>query len=152
VKGMWTVEEYHLSINILEMKAVILGVQAFQSTLRGKCIALFSDGRRVYSETGGDTFGHFVPSDVGPLSALLPSGDLADSASHPRETEHPSGCSLPGRPSPWTLHRDIVRTLVGMWDAPTVDLFTTRLNKRLPLFYSPLPDEEALGVDSLSAS
>jgi hypothetical protein len=36
----------------------------------------------------------------------------------------------------WTLHRDVV----GMWDAPMVDLFTT------------LPDDEALGVDSLSAS
>jgi hypothetical protein len=39
-----------------------------------------------------------------------------------------------------------------MWDAPTVDLFTTRLNKRLPLCYSALLDDEVLGVDSLSAS
>jgi hypothetical protein len=52
----------------------------------------------------------------------------------------------------WTLFRDVVLTLVGMRDAPTVDLFATRLNKRLPLYYSPLPDDEALGVDSLSAS
>jgi hypothetical protein len=34
-----------------------------------------------------------------------------------------------------------------MWDAPTVDLFATRLKKRLPLYYFPLPDNEALGVD-----
>jgi hypothetical protein len=31
-------------------------------------------------------------------------------------------------------------------------MFATRLNKRLPLYYSPLLDDEALGVDSLSAS
>jgi hypothetical protein len=46
-KGTWTEEESRLSINVLEMKAVILGVQAFQSTLRGKCITLFSDNSTV---------------------------------------------------------------------------------------------------------
>jgi ribonuclease HI len=46
-KGTWTEEESCLSINILEMKAVILGMQAFQSTLWGKCITLFSDNSTV---------------------------------------------------------------------------------------------------------
>jgi hypothetical protein len=49
------------------------------------------------------------------------------------EEEHPSGCPLLGRPS----HPDLVRTLIGMWDAPMIDLFTTRLNKWLPLYYIP---------------
>jgi hypothetical protein len=40
-------EESRLSINILEMKAVIPGVQAFQSTLQGKCIALSFDNSTV---------------------------------------------------------------------------------------------------------
>jgi hypothetical protein len=50
----------------------------------------------------------------------------------------------------WTLYRDVVRTLLGI-DLLTVDLFATRLYKQLPLYYSPLPDDETLGVDSLSA-
>jgi hypothetical protein len=52
----------------------------------------------------------------------------------------------------WTLHQEVVRTLLGMWDSPTVDLFATRLNKRLPLYYSPLPENKVLVVDSLSAA
>jgi hypothetical protein len=42
------------------------------------------------------------------------------------------------------LHRDVVWTLVGMWDAPTVYLFATRLNKRLPLYYDPPPGRRSL--------
>jgi len=39
-----------------------------------------------------------------------------------------------------------------LWDRPTIDLFATRLNKRLPLYISTIPDEDALEVDSLTAS
>jgi hypothetical protein len=98
--GTWTEEESHLSIYILEMKDVNLGMEAFQSTLRrggGKCITCSLTILRNFSETGGDTFGHFVPINVGPVSALCPSEDRAVSASHPREEVHPSGCPVLGR-------------------------------------------------------
>jgi hypothetical protein len=71
---MWTEEESRLSINILEMKVVILGVQASQSTLRGKCVTLFPDNSTIIAyfwRRGDCTFGHFVPIDVGPVSALV---------------------------------------------------------------------------------
>jgi ribonuclease HI len=138
VKGTWTVEESRLSINILEMKAVILGVQAFQSTLRGKCITLFSDNSTVvaYIRKQGGTH-----SDT--LCRLT--WDFLQLCSHLGTELSPR--HIPGKwniladalsradrlvQTEWTLHWDVVRTLVGMWDAPTVDLFATRLNKRLP--------------------
>jgi hypothetical protein len=74
MKGMWTEEESHLSINIL-------GVEAFKSNLWCKSISLFSDNSTVVA---------------------------------------------------------YIRRY--------------RLNKQLSLYYSPLPDDKALGVDSLSAS
>jgi hypothetical protein len=110
------------------------------------------DGRRVYSETHSDTLCHLtwhlfqlcsrrgtelIPRHIPGKRNIL--ADTLSRADHLVQIE-------------WTLHQDVVRTLFGKWEAPTVDLFTTRLNKRLPLFYSPLPDDEALGVDSLSAS
>jgi hypothetical protein len=40
----------------------------------------------------------------------------------------------------WTLHQEVVNRTCDLWDSPNVDLFATKLNFRLPLYYSPLPD------------
>jgi len=48
--------------------------------------------------------------------------------------------------------RHVMSQLCLLWDRPTIDLFATRLNKRLPLYISTIPDEDALEVDSLTAS
>jgi hypothetical protein len=113
-------EESRLSINVLEMEAVILDVQAFQSTLRGGILPCSP----TISEAGGtrsDTLCRFY---VGPVSALFPPRDRADSASHPRENGTSLRMSFPGPKTVRTLHRDVVRPPVRMWDTHTVDLFT----------------------------
>ena len=35
-------------------------------------------------------------------------------------------------------------------DFPSIDLFATRLNHRLPIYVSPIPDQKALSIDALS--
>ena len=37
-----------------------------------------------------------------------------------------------------------------MTQFPNIDLFATRLNHRLPLYVSPIPDQKALSIDALS--
>jgi hypothetical protein len=50
----------------------------------------------------------------------------------------------------WTLHMDVVQAVRDLWGAPTIDLFTTKINNRLPQYMSPLPDLKALAVNALA--
>ena len=53
--------------------------------------------------------------------------------------------------SEWTLVQEVVDELGKKWPA-TVDLFTTSLNFRLPLYFSPLSDPMAAGTDAFLQS
>jgi hypothetical protein len=44
-KGTWSREESKMSINILELKAVLLGVKHFRSQLENQRVSLFSDNK-----------------------------------------------------------------------------------------------------------
>jgi hypothetical protein len=46
-KGTWSREESKMSINILELKAVLLGVNHFRSQLKNQRVSLFSDNSMV---------------------------------------------------------------------------------------------------------
>jgi len=52
----------------------------------------------------------------------------------------------------WELHQEAAQALFSKWGQPLVDLFATRLNTKLPIFISPVPDPLALDVDALSVS
>ena len=49
--------------------------------------------------------------------------------------------------SEWTLDQGVVNDLQAMWPV-TVDLFITALNYRLPVYFSPLNDPIATGIDA----
>jgi hypothetical protein len=52
----------------------------------------------------------------------------------------------------WTLHMDIVQAVRDLWGFPTIDLFATKMNNRLPQYMPPLPDPKALAVNALAVS
>ena len=47
-----------------------------------------------------------------------------------------------------TLHQDVCDSLWKLWGQPLLDLFTTRLNYRIPNFISPFQDPMAVAVDA----
>ena len=53
-------------------------------------------------------------------------------------------------PSEWSLHPQIVKRIFKTWETPLVDLFATKRNTKLPLYVSPVPDQEAWAEDALS--
>ena len=53
--------------------------------------------------------------------------------------------------SEWTLAQELVEELGKKWPA-TVDLFTTSLTYRLPVYFSPLNDPMAAGMDAFLQS
>ena len=50
----------------------------------------------------------------------------------------------------WSLSPQIFKKISRIWESPQVDLFATSLNKKLPLYVSPIPDPQAWAVDALN--
>ena len=50
----------------------------------------------------------------------------------------------------WSLYQSVASLIFLMIGHPNIDLFATRLNNRLPLYVSPIPDNRALAIDALS--
>ena len=50
----------------------------------------------------------------------------------------------------WSLNQEIANKIFQIMDFPSIDLFATRLNHRLPLYVSPIPDQKALSIDAIT--
>ena len=50
----------------------------------------------------------------------------------------------------WLLHLQVFKQICQKWFTPHVVLFATRLNHKVPLYVSPVPDQHALDIDALN--
>ena len=50
----------------------------------------------------------------------------------------------------WSLNQEIANKIFQIMDFPSIDLFATRLNHRLPFYVSPISDQKALSIDALT--
>ena len=82
------------------------------------------------------------------------------------EFRHPSRCEVSSRTgesnaladllsrrgqvvvTEWSLHSQVARSLLRVWGNPSINLFATCLNAKLPLYYSLVPDPQAVFKDA----
>ena len=50
----------------------------------------------------------------------------------------------------WSLHPQVFKQICQKWFTPHVDLCVTRLNHKVPLYISPVPDQNACDIDALN--
>ena len=152
--GLWLPHQKALSINMRELLAVQLGLQAFEHLIVGMSVALFCDNTTTvaYLRRSGGTFSSTLNSTAREVLLwaesrrirLLPqftmgsSNVTADALSRPNQVIG----------SEWTLHQNVVDQLVHRWPA-MIDLFATSLTARLPVYFSPASDPRAAGTDAL---
>jgi hypothetical protein len=157
-KGTWSQEESKISINILELKAILLCVKDFRNHLKNQSVSLFSDISTVVAsirKQGGthspvlcrmtwELLQFCRRENIVLVSRHIPGKHniLADTLS--RSSKLVS--------TEWTIHMDVVQVVRGLWGSPTIDLFATKMNNRLPRYMSPLPDPKALAVNALAIS
>ena len=154
VSGVWSAQEKLLHINLLEMKALFLALQAFQEDVAGHHVTAMCDNSTVVA---------YINKQVGTVSrplCLLTSRLL-------RWTEsfdvHLEARYLPGESNvladvlsrrgqvvgtEWSLHPQVARALLRAWGNPSIDLFATCLNAKLPLYCSLVPDPQAVFEDA----
>ena len=154
VSGVWSAQEKLLHINLLEMKALFLALQAFQEDVAGHHVTAMCDNSTVvaYVNKQGGTVSRPLclltsrllrwteSFDVHLEAGYLPgeSNVLADVLSRRRQVVG----------TEWSLHPQVARALLRTWGNPSIDLFATCLNAKLPLYISLVPDPQAVFEDA----
>ena len=140
------------------MQAVFLALKHFKQMVQNQTVLLRTDNSTVVAyvnRQGGtksvdlclltwDLLLWCRDNAVKLIAAHIPGkrNVIADRLSRGQSTKH----------TEWTLLQEIVDLVFKRWERPHIDLFATHLNKRLPVYCSPIPDPEAEAVDALSMS
>ena len=155
-KGLWSVQEKRLHINILELKAVSLALQRFKDQCQNQTVLVATDNSTVVAyinKQGGSHsaemctllwkimtwYHHYhITLKAGHIPGCL--NVMADLLSRSNQMQS----------TVWSLHPQVFKQIFHKWFTPHVDLFTTHLNHRLPLYVSPIPDPKAWDIDTLN--
>ena len=154
VSGVWSDQEKLLHINLLEMKALFLALQAFREDVIGHRVKAMCDNSTVvaYVNKQGGTVSYALCSLASHLLRWTESLDI-----------HLDVRYLPGQSNvmadllsrrgqvvgkEWSLHPQVARSLLRVWGNPSIDLFATSCNAKLPLYCSLVPDPQAVFEDA----
>ena len=141
-------------IHLLEMKAMFLALQAFQEVVSGHHVTAMCDNSTVvaYVDKQGGTVSRPLCLLTSRLLRWAESFDV-----------HLEARYLPGKSNvladvlsrrgqvvgtEWSLHPQVARALLRAWGNPSIDLFATCLNAKLPLYCSLVPDPQAVFEDA----
>ena len=147
--GKWSVEEQMLHINLLEMKAVCLGLQSFQKIVTGHRVTVMCDNSTVvaYVSKRGGTHSRSMCKLASCLLKWTEDIDVHLEARYLPRQNNVLADLLSRRDqaiaTEWTLHRQVAKALLSAWGSPSIDLFASRLNAQLPVYCSLVPDDQA---------
>ena len=153
VSGVWSDQEKLLHINLLEMKALFLGLQAFRDVISHHVTAMCDNSTVVaYVNKQGGTVSRALCLLTSRLLRWTESQDV-----------HLDARYLPGQANvlahllsrcgqdvgtEWSFHPQVARSLLRVWGNPLIDLFATSLNAKLPLYCSLVSDPQAVFEDA----
>ena len=153
MSGVWTPSQRELSINLREMMAVQKGLLEFSSLLRGKTIALFCDNATAvaYLRRLGGKRSQVLFLNAREILLWVESMEITLLPQFIQGSLN-TRADLLSRPnlvigSEWTLHQEVVQDLLHQWLA-IIDLFSTSLTARLPVFFAPAWEPKAARVDA----
>jgi hypothetical protein len=155
--GVWAMSEDR-HINLLEMEAVRLALLEFAHGLPQGHVQVVSDNTSAVASINNQGGSRSLSLTQSVSRILLWAQDRRILLS----ARHLAGrlnilADLLSRNSgvcqtEWTLSHRVLAPLWQAWGRPSVDLFATRFNHRLPLFVSPVEDPRAWAVEALSFS
>ena len=154
--GCWMDDQSQLHISILEIMAIRFSLKKAIQYIHHFCVMISTNNITVvsYINKQGGTHSPNLCLEVWEILHWSLEHDtvfrichipgkfsiLADRLSRldrPRKTE-------------WSLDQSVANSIFQMLNFPNVHLFVTRFNHKLPLCVSPVPDNQALGIDALS--
>ena len=148
VSVVWSDQEKLLHINLLEMKALFLGLQAFQEDVSGRHVTAML----WRTSTNGGTVSRALCLLTSRLLRWTECFDVhLDARYLPGENNVLAdvlSCRGQVVGTEWSLHPQVARSLLRAWGNPSIDLFATCLNAKLPLYCSLVPDPQAVFEDA----
>ena len=154
VRGVVRPGEVLLHINLLEMKALFLALQAFQEVVSGHHVTAMCDNSTVvaYVNKQGGTVSRPLCLLTSRLLRWAESFDVHLEARYLPGESNVLADVLSRRGqvvgTEWSLHPQVARALLRTWGNPSIDLFATCLNAKLPLYCSLVPDPQAVFEDA----
>ena len=155
--GVWLEGEASLSINQRELLAVERGLRGLYSCLEGRVVAVFSDNTTAVAylrRQGGTLFlslnavaqrilrwAERVNIILMPQFVPGRNNVVADALSRPNQALG----------SEWMLHQDVFNWLRQRWPV-TIDLFASSLSHRCSVYFAPVSDPMAAGMDAMLQS
>ena len=158
ISGLWSTQDRDLHINLLELRAAFLVCNEWEELLRNQSVLIMSDNSTVVAyinHQGGTKSRSLSLESQAFLQWAESTGILHLSAAHIRGELNVRADALSRRSrvlkGEWMLSAGMFRSILKRTlFAPTIDLFATHLNSRLPRFFSPLPHPRAEAVDGLA--
>ena len=156
ISGLWTSQESSLHINVLELKAVYLALKHFAPKLLQKNVLVCSDNSTVVAHLNkqGGTKSIDMVALVWRIIAWATPREIQIKARHIPGSLNVIADALSRRDrvihSEWELCPKVFAKICQVWHKPTVDMFATADNTKLPVYVSPVPDPKAWKVDALS--
>ena len=153
--GQWSAEQRQLHINVLELLAVWLGLQAFVSHLSHSNVAIMCDNMAAiaYVKNQGGTHSETMCTLTSQICLWAELHKINMVARHVPGHLNVLADSLSRKnqilKSEWSMNQTIVDKVFRHWGSPHVDLFALKQNTKLPVFMSPIPDKTTWKVDCL---
>ena len=154
--GLWTEDQSRLHINVLEMKAIFLSLSQAVHKVKNSTVLVSTDNTTVvaYIRHQGGTHSTELSEEVWSVLNLCFNHNIQLLVKHipGRFNTLADRMSRVDKPisTEWSLNQEIANKIFQIMDFPSIDLFATRLNHRLPFYVSPIPDQKALSIDALS--
>ena len=152
--GRWSPEEASNHINWLELKACFLGLQSFANNISHACVLVHVDSTVALSyilHQGG------VIKKLNSLAAEMwtwcKSRDIWLRGSHIQGVKNhwaDERSRVFQENTEWSLNWDKFNAICEQFGTPEIDLFASRLNKKLDTYCSWEPDPDSIHVDAFT--
>ena len=150
--------ESRLHIKILELKAVFLALKSFENQLLNQNLLFSTDNSSVvaYLNMQGGTHSQEMCALIWRIMALTNARGIQIREKHVLGNLNVLADSLSRKDkviqTEWALNHQVFGQICHCWHQPMVDLFATKLNHKLPMYVSPVPDSQAWETDALNIS
>ena len=158
VGDQWSPMERILHINILELKAVELGLKTLlriyhhltsihiridNTTALSYLIKMGGTKNPLMNKIAKRIWTFLIEKGITLSASWIPSAENVEADARSR---------LRPNSSEWLLHKTIFKQVIHRLGHPSIDYFASRTMKQLDCYMSPSPDPDSLGVDAMSHS